>query len=271
MNDISKVLQKNYKKSVCSFIPFITAGYPNINLTLKIIKELDHQGADAIELGVPYSDALADGNLIQEASKVAINNGVSLDKVLFILKKIHSQINAPIIIFSYYNPILARGVKSFITDIACFNVKGLIIPDLPLEEADYIIHLCQLSKIELIFFISPTSSNNRINKIIKKSPGCLYLVSSTGVTGIRDSIDTNISEISDRILVYSNKMVMLGFGISKPDHINSIIKSNKNIHGIVVGSAFTKILSNHVNNENIDIVKEIGCFCSQMKSATFIE
>lgn len=271
MNDISNVLDKNYKRSICSFIPFITAGYPNLDLTLEILYELDKQGVDAIELGVPYSDALADGTLIQEASKVAINNGVNLDTVFFILKKTYGKISTPIIIFSYYNPILVRGIKSFIHEIASLNIKGLVIPDLPIEEADYILNLCKISRIELILFISPTSSNSRILNIIKKSPGCLYLVSSTGVTGIRDSIDSNINKIANEILIHSNKMIMLGFGIAKPEQVQDILKSNMSIHGIVVGSAFTKILSKYSNSDkNKDIVREVGSFCVQMKSAAVI-
>nr|YP_009394702.1 Tryptophan synthase alpha subunit [Polysiphonia elongata]ARW63264.1 Tryptophan synthase alpha subunit [Polysiphonia elongata] len=268
MNYISNVLYENHSNSVCSLIPFITAGYPSIDITLQVLKELDQQGVDAIELGVPYSDSLADGILIQEASKVAIKNGVTLDTIFYILKNIYGQINAPIIIFSYYNPILARGIKSFISEIADFNVRGLIIPDLPLEEADYIINLCKLSQIELILFISPTSSDDRIANIIKKSPGCLYLVSSTGVTGIRDSIDSNVNKISDEILIHTDKMVMLGFGISEPYQVQKIIKSNTSIHGIVVGSAFTKILS--LDNQNRNILQEIRSFCRAMKSATLI-
>ena len=168
MNYISSVLQKNCINSVCSFIPFITAGYPSINLTLEALIELDKQGADAIELGIPYSDALADGPLIQEASKCAIENGFNIQSIFDILRKVNNKITAPIIIFTYYNPILVTGLRSFIREIASLGVKGLIIPDLPLEESDYIIYLCESNEIELILFISPTSCRERILNIIKK-------------------------------------------------------------------------------------------------------
>jgi len=267
MNQISNILKNNYQKSVCSLIPFITAGYPNVNLTLDILIELDRQGADAIELGVPYSDALADGPLIQEASKVSIENGTSLSSVFAILRKANGLINTPIIIFTYYNPILVKGIKSFISKISLLGAQGLIIPDLPLEESNYVNLLCKMNNVELIMFISPTSSDERILDIVQKSEGCLYLVSSTGVTGIRDSVDDSITRISNDILIHSNKMVMLGFGIAYPDHVKNIIRSNSRINGFVVGSAFTRILSTYLNKGNHDVVRDVGRFCAQMKSA----
>nr|YP_009399253.1 Tryptophan synthase alpha subunit [Kapraunia schneideri]ARW68859.1 Tryptophan synthase alpha subunit [Kapraunia schneideri] len=268
MNYISNVLQKNCTNSVCSFIPFITAGYPSINLTLEALIELDKQGADAIELGIPYSDALADGPLIQEASKCAIENGVNIQSIFDILQKVNNKIKAPIIIFTYYNPILVKGLESFICEIADLGVKGLIIPDLPLEESDYVIYLCKCNKIELILFISPTSCYKRILDIIKKSPGCLYLVSSTGVTGIRENLNGNINKSIYEALMMTDKMIILGFGISTPDQVDNILKFNSRVNGIVVGSAFTKIFSTYINNSNINVVRDIGSFCHQMKSAT---
>nr|YP_009394492.1 Tryptophan synthase alpha subunit [Vertebrata thuyoides]ARW63054.1 Tryptophan synthase alpha subunit [Vertebrata thuyoides] len=269
MNYISNILYQNSKKSVCSFIPFLTAGYPSVDLTVKSLYVLDQEGADSIELGIPYSDALADGPLIQEASKVAINNGVNVDTIIKILDQIYLKIHTPIIIFTYYNPILVKGVNNFIATISKLGVKGLVIPDLPFEEADYIIYVCHIYKIELILFISPTSSRNRIINIIDKSPGCLYLVSSTGVTGIRDSMDENINYVSNQIVQNSDKMVMIGFGISNPEQVKNIIQSPLNVNGIVVGSAFTKIFTSYCNDTTINLIDSVRSFCREMKSATF--
>lgn len=268
MNYISDVLYQNSKKSACSFIPFITVGYPSVDLTLEAMDILDQEGADLIELGIPYSDALADGPLIQEASKVAIQNGVNVDKIMELLDTIHLKISTPIIIFTYYNPILVKGIKNFVAKISQLGVKGLVIPDLPFEEADYMISICKASKIELILFISPTSSIDRISDIINKSPGCLYLVSSTGVTGIRDSIDENINYLSTKVILNSSKMVMLGFGISNPDQVKNVIQSQLNINGVVVGSAFTKIFSTYLNDPKVDLMDSIRTFCRKMKAAT---
>nr|YP_010619417.1 Tryptophan synthase alpha subunit [Xiphosiphonia pinnulata]WAX03430.1 Tryptophan synthase alpha subunit [Xiphosiphonia pinnulata] len=266
MNLISQILQEKRQNSNCALIPFVTAGYPSIELTIETLYMLDKRGADIIELGIPYADALADGPLIQNASKLALNNGVYIDQVLDLLRTIESKIDAPIIIFTYYNPILVRGLSCFIREISQFGVKGLIIPDLPIEETDYIIHLCNDYELELILFISPTSSKNRVMNILSKAPGCVYLVSSTGVTGIRESINSDITFLSNNINVKTDKLVMLGFGVSSPIHISNILKSTLHVDGIVVGSAFTKILSNYCYSDSLKIIEELGNFCEKMKS-----
>jgi len=257
MNIISEVLRKSNK---CALIPFITAGYPDIDTTIKALYELDRQGADIIELGIPYSDALADGPVIQQASLVALKQGVYIDQVLSILKEVSNKLKAPIIVFSYYNPLLKRGLFSFIKEISLMGAKGLVIPDLPLEETNYLIKVCQSYNIELILFIAPTSSRKRIQSIVHKSPGCIYLVSSTGVTGVRNVIDIRILELSNYIKEISDKFIMLGFGISKPEHVAKIIKWN--IDGIVVGSAFIKKLTNESLDEGLYALSN---FCQSLK------
>nr|QCI05151.1 Tryptophan synthase alpha subunit [Centroceras clavulatum] len=260
MNIISKKLAQSTNK--CSLIPFITAGYPDINTTIKAIYELDYQGADIIELGIPYSDALADGPVIQKASLIAIKQKVYIDQVLFILSNVSKNITAPIIIFTYYNPVLKRGVFRFIDEIASMGAKGLIIPDLPLEEADDLIILCNNKNLELILFIAPTSSLTRIQIITKKSPGCIYLVSSTGVTGARKSISNKILNLVNYIKQISNKLVILGFGISSPSQANQV--SQWNIDGIVIGTAFIEKLSSDNKNNNIN---SLSLFCKSLKEA----
>nr|YP_010850971.1 Tryptophan synthase alpha subunit [Aphanocladia stichidiosa]WGH13947.1 Tryptophan synthase alpha subunit [Aphanocladia stichidiosa] len=267
MNLISQVLQKKRQNSQCALIPFLTAGYPSIQLTIEALIMLDKQGADIIELGIPYSDALADGPLIQNASKVALNNGVYIDQVLQILNKIHSKIVVPIIIFTYYNPILVRGVRHFIQEISQFGVKGLIIPDLPIEETSYIARLCCYYELELILFVSPTSSQNRVNNIISQAQSCIYLVSNTGVTGIRNYINYDICFMSKYIHSKTNKLIMLGFGISSPLQVSNILKSKLNIDAMVVGSAFTNILSHYSDDSDLNSIEELGHFCKQMKLA----
>jgi len=261
MNIISQHLRSN--QNHCALIPFITAGYPDIETTIKALHELDNQGADIIELGIPYSDALADGSVIQHSSLVALKQGVYVDQVLSILEAVSFKLKAPIIIFTYYNPILKRGIKTFIQQISSLGAKGLIVPDLPLEETDELILLCKENSIELVLFIAPTSSIKRINAIANKSPGCIYLVSATGVTGVRDNIDTRVVELSNYIKKISDKLIMLGFGISKPEHIKKI--SQWNIDGIVVGSAFVKQLSDSDLNIRIQSLSNL---CSILKNAT---
>nr|YP_010199134.1 tryptophan synthase alpha subunit [Crassiphycus usneoides]UAD88583.1 tryptophan synthase alpha subunit [Crassiphycus usneoides] len=258
MNVITDFLRN--KNSSCALVPFITAGYPNINICIQALKVLDKRGADIIELGVPYSDALADGPIIQEASQVALKQGVYIEQVLDILKTVIPDLNAPIIIFTYYNPVLVRGVDKFISEISEAGAKGLIIPDLPLEEVDYIIELCDLYRIELILFISPTSSESRIQLILSKSPGCIYLVSSCGVTGIRNDINFKIKYLADNIKSKTSKLIILGFGISNSKQVAQII--NWNIDGIVVGSAMINQMDAKLSE---DILYSLGEFCQELK------
>nr|YP_009393466.1 Tryptophan synthase alpha subunit [Bostrychia simpliciuscula]ARW62028.1 Tryptophan synthase alpha subunit [Bostrychia simpliciuscula] len=267
MNVISKILEKKSESRSCALIPFITAGYPDISTTIKVIYELDKEGVDFIELGIPYKDSLADGSVIQKASKVAIEQGVYIDQVLSLLKKVHLNLNVPIIIFSYYNPILVRGISKFVIEIFNLGVKGLVIPDLPVEESDYLIFLCNQYNIELILFIAPTSSSNRILNILSKAPGCIYLVSSTGVTGVRANIDCRVNKLSDYIKSKTDKLIILGFGISSSVQVARISKWN--IDGIVIGSALTRILSENYYYQGYEsVLKNIVNFWKILKSST---
>lgn len=259
-NAISTILLEKQNNNTCALIPFVTAGYPSVDITIDILYTLDSQGADIIELGLPYADALADGPIIQEASQHSINQGINLKQVLNIITTVSKNIKAPLILFTYYNPVLVKGVISFIRDIANSGAKGLIIPDLPVEETDYIIKTCIEWDIELILFISPTSSTVRISEILSKAPGCIYLISSTGVTGIRNEISKEIQEFSSLIKKEKEKLLILGFGISNQKQVAIISKWN--IDGIVIGSAFMNIIKTSAQNM---IVSNISEFCRQIK------
>nr|YP_009589235.1 tryptophan synthase alpha chain [Corallina ferreyrae]QBL75751.1 tryptophan synthase alpha chain [Corallina ferreyrae] len=262
MLTISDTISK--ANSRLAVIPFVTAGYPNIEITKEIIYLLDKKGVNAIELGIPYSDALADGIVIQEASRVALEQNVYIDQVLTLLNQVRSNIKVPIIIFTYYNPILSRGLNSSIKEIAESGAKGLVIPDLPLEESDYVIALCNYYSIELILFIAPTSSEKRIQAIISKAPGSLYLVSSYGVTGLRDTISSNLKDLVESIKRRTTKSLMLGFGISNANQVSNLINLNLGIDAIVMGSAFIKKITdcNKLNN-----YEKLGFFCDSIQEA----
>nr|YP_009391386.1 Tryptophan synthase alpha subunit [Platysiphonia delicata]ARW59530.1 Tryptophan synthase alpha subunit [Platysiphonia delicata] len=264
MNTISKVLRNKKNSSICALIPFITAGYPNINTTIKALYALDKSGADIIELGIPYVDALADGPIIQNSSQIAIEQGVFIDDVLSILSAVTVNLTSPVIVFTYYNPILVRGLKLFIGEISKSGAKGLIIPDLPIEETNYLIYLCSSYNIELILFISPTSSIERISYILSKAPGCLYLVGNTGVTGPRESINYDLVNLCNFLKSKSNKSVIIGFGISSNEQVSEL--SRWNIDGVVMGSVFVNILSDH--DACVSISSKIGklsSFCKKIR------
>ena len=247
-----------------SLVPFITAGYPDLESTSKLIRLLDAEGVHAIELGVPYSDALADGPIIQESSRIALNQEVYFEQILELVNQNCSMINTPLIIFTYLNPILSRGIDLFIKEIASAGAQGLIIPDLPIEESDYFIALCTFYNIELILFVSLTSSEQRVRQILLKAPGCIYLVSSYGVTGQRESLQKGLSQVISKIKRYSDKPIMLGFGISSKNQVVEIVKSKLEIDAVVIGSAFIKKITEDVSRDDFSHVKD---FCQNIKDS----
>ena len=259
MKSISKALISLGNQ--CALIPFITAGDPDLYSTEQVLRILDREGADIIEIGVPYSDPLADGPIIQEASRKALASGVTIDKILQLVADISSDLRAPLILFTY-NPILSRGMERFLIDIANAGIKGLIIPDLPLEESDYIIGLCSELSIELILLITPTSSSNRIASILSKSSDVIYVVSTIGVTGIRKEIHSEMREFIKKIKSQTDKLLILGFGISTVEHVNQVSKWD--INGIVIGSAFVKLLAENNINDQFQLLKN---FCFSVKKA----
>nr|YP_009243912.1 tryptophan synthase alpha subunit [Sporolithon durum]AMK96154.1 tryptophan synthase alpha subunit [Sporolithon durum] len=260
MLTISKTLENLDSK--CALIPFLTAGYPNYQATIDILYILDKRGADIIELGIPYSDALADGPIIQESSRIAINNNIYITQVLEIMKKVSPSIRAPIIIFTYYNPVLSRGIARFLLDISSAGAKGLIIPDLPLEESDILIKLCHIYNIELILFISPGTSKSRISAILSKSPGCIYLLTSYGVTGVRKNLAFKVNNLVDYIKSSTSKKIILGFGICNTKQVDQV--SAWQIDGIVIGSAFINKITESVRNKSYRVLES---FCTTIKSA----
>lgn len=262
MLTISHAISDTNLKS--ALIPFITAGYPSINATMQVVELLDQQGVQAIELGIPYSDALADGVVIQESSRVALAQKTYLGEVLSLVNMLSKKIKTPIIIFTYLNPVLSKGIELFVKQIAQSGVKGLVIPDLPLEETDYLIAVCNYYNIELILFVAPSSSEQRIQEIVLKAPGCIYLVSSYGVTGARDHIEVNMRDLVRKIKLFSNKPIMLGFGISNEIQVSKIVQSELNIDAIVIGTAFiNQIKYNYSKNSYYDL----GLFCGRIINA----
>nr|YP_009369970.1 tryptophan synthase alpha subunit [Boldia erythrosiphon]ARO90658.1 tryptophan synthase alpha subunit [Boldia erythrosiphon] len=249
-------------KNQCAFIPFITAGDPNLEITELALKILDNEQADIIEIGIPYSDSLADGPIIQAAAERALRNGITINQILELIEKIIPQISAPIIIFSYYNIILNYGIKKFIVKLRIIGIKGLVIPDLPIEESKQIVELCDKNMIELVLLIAPTSSVNRIKKIVVNARGCLYLVSTAGVTGIKKELRSDLKNILDKIHQISKKPIIIGFGISNPEQAKQVKLIGSN--GIVIGSTLVDLLSRSTNNKNLDTFQE---FCKSIKEA----
>jgi tryptophan synthase alpha chain len=241
MFSISQCFQKLRAANKCALIPFITAGDPDLETTKKALLLLDSSGADIIELGVPYSDPLADGPVIQAAATRALQKGVTLDDVLTLVKEISPNLQAPLVLFTYYNPIFSRGIEVFLDQIVEAGVKGLVVPDLPLEESDFLRQAASRRGIEVILLVAPTSSQERIKLIAQQSQGFIYLVSVIGVTGVRTQVAVGVEDILQNIRQVTDKPIAVGFGISTPEQASKIKMWGAD--AIIVGSAFVKCLA----------------------------
>ena len=245
MNRINKVLKE--KKNILSI--YFTAGYPNINDTEEIITKLSECDVDMIEIGLPFSDPLADGPTIQESSTIALNNGMNSIKLFDQLKEIRKKTDIPLIIMGYFNPILQFGVEEFCKKCNTVGIDGLIIPDLPVEifEKDYK-HIFDENNLLNMFLITPQTSNERIRFIDKVSKGFIYMVSSFSITGAVNSFDENQKKYFKRINSMDLKSeLLIGFGISNN---KTFLDAIKNSRGAIIGSAFIKFIKNN-GKENV--------------------
>ncbi|KST62211.1 tryptophan synthase subunit alpha [Mastigocoleus testarum] len=262
MTSISNSFQSLRASKSCALIPFITAGDPDLDTTEKALQVLDRNGADFIELGVPYSDPLADGPVIQAAATRALEKGTKLEQVLEMIARVSPELQAPIILFTYYNPILNRGVKEFLARVAKVGVRGLVIPDLPLEEAEDLIQNAANFGIEVTLLVAPTSSTERIEAITRQSQGFIYLVSVTGVTGMRSQMESRVEDLLVSMRDITDKPIGVGFGISGPEQARQV--KDWGADAVIVGSAFVKKLANENSVEGLQAVGEL---CQQLKAA----
>ncbi|MBT5393120.1 MAG: tryptophan synthase subunit alpha [Flavobacteriaceae bacterium] len=246
MNRINKVLKE--KKNILSI--YFTAGYPNINDTEEIITKLSECDVDMIEIGLPFSDPLADGPTIQESSTIALNNGMNSIKLFDQLKEIRKKTDIPLIIMGYFNPILQFGVEEFCKKCNTVGIDGLIIPDLPVEifEKDYK-YIFDENNLLNMFLITPQTSDERIRFIDKVSKGFIYMVSSFSITGAVNSFDENQKKYFKRINSMDLKSeLLIGFGISNNKTFFDAIKNSR---GAIIGSAFIKFIKNN-GKENVN-------------------
>lgn len=246
----------------CALIPYITAGDPDLETTAQALRLLDRSGADVIELGVPYSDPLADGPTIQAAATRSLQRGTTLEGVLDVVRQVSPEMQSPILLFTYYNPILNRGVDTFLKTIAAAGVKGLVVPDLPMEEAETLLTKGLEHGVELTLLVAPTSSKERIQAIAAKSQGFIYLVSVTGVTGMRSGVESRVEDLLLDLQRVSDKPIAVGFGISQPNHAQQVM--NWGANGVVVGSAFVKRLAEGSAQQGLQAVET---FCRSLKAA----
>lgn len=221
-----------------AFLPYFPVGYPSYTDSIEIILALAAAGADAIEIGIPFSDPLADGPTIQAAAQVALANGITVRRCLEAVSDLRARgLRVPVILMGYLNPLLAYGLDAFVQDAHRAGVDGLIVPDLPPEEAGPLGLACAREGLALIFLLAPTSSLDRIALVTARSTGFVYLVSVTGVTGARDGLPPDLAEFVARVRARTTQPLALGFGISRPDQARAVAAL---ADGVIVGSAIVK-------------------------------
>ena len=260
MNRIEKKFQYLKRNKKKAFIAFITAGYPSLSVTERLVLEFDRRGVDIVELGVPFSDPMADGPVIQEASQEALKKKVNLSAILKLVKKLRVKSDIPICLMTYYNPVFCFGEEKFLKAASACGVDGLIISDLPPEEAKMLISNSAKYSLDVICFISPTTSLSRIKYIASISKGFIYYVSLTGVTGARNSLPSDIIKRLESIKALTKKPVCAGFGVSRPAQVRQI---QRVADGVIVGSAIVKKIKESLNKR--DLVKRAGDFVSLLK------
>lgn len=259
---ISQTFANLRKQGKVALIPFLCAGDPDLSTTSQAIKLLDACGCDVIELGVPYSDPLADGPVIQAAATRALAKGTNLESVVAMVKEVIPQISCPIALFTYYNPILKRGIGNFMATISSAGVHGLVVPDVPLEETAILREEASKNNLELVLLTTPTTPTERMKAIAATTEGFLYLVSSVGVTGARASVNERVQALIKDIKQATTKPVAVGFGISKPEHVRQI--AGWGADGVIVGSAVVKILAESNSPEGL---KDLENYIKSLKAA----
>ena len=227
-------------ESKLAIMPFVTAGFPHMEITEKIVLALAEAGANAFEIGIPYSDPLADGPTVQRSSQVALQNGTKLGDVLALVRRLRgAAMSAPIILMGYYNPLVRYGVERFVADAAAAGVDGFIIPDLPVEESEPLHAACLKHDRDLVFMVAPTSTDELIARVANLASGFIYCVSVTGVTGARDRMMVTLGDYLDRVRAKTDVPLAVGFGISRPEHLKEV---GQHADGAIIASAMMNYL-----------------------------
>ena len=254
MNRIQKVFEN--KKA---FIPFITAGDPDLSVTEELVPAMAEAGADLIEIGIPFSDPVAEGIVIQEADMRALASGTTTDKIFDSVRRIRLKTDVPLAFMTYINPIFAYGVDKFMKQAADCGIDALIVPDMPFEERQELLPACRQYGLVLIYLVAPTS-RERAQAIARESEGFVYCVSSLGVTGVRKEITTNIKEMVEAVKQGKNVPCAIGFGISTPEQATKMAAQSD---GVIVGSAIVKIVAEY----GTLCVKPVCHYVHEMKQA----
>lgn len=242
-----------------AFIPFLTCGDPDIRTTEEIVRAMIRNGADLIELGIPFSDPMAEGPVIQEADMRALTSGTTIESIFDLVRELRKETDIPLVFMTYINPVYAYGTDAFLARCASYGVDGIIVPDVPFEERDELLPFCRKHGITLIPMIAPTS-NERIGMIAREAEGFLYCVSSLGVTGVRSEISDTVRQMVAQVRQVSDIPCAIGFGIATADQARHMAG---HADGVIVGSAIVKLIARHGHQAP----QEVGRFVHEMRAA----
>ena len=248
----------------CALMPFLMAGDPDLERTRAVLLALQAAGADMIELGIPYSDPLADGPVIQAAASRALASATTPGNVLEMLGSLRGELTIPVILFTYSNPLLNRGMEAFCRAAAAAGAAGLVVPDLPLEEAEKLSAIAAAEGLDLVLLVAPTTPADRMGRIAAASRGFTYLVSVTGVTGVRTSIETRVEGLVQQLKGMGPTPVAVGFGIAGPEQARQV--RDWGADGAIVGSALVKVMAEACTQQQ-DVAAAAGAFCTELRRA----
>ena len=263
MSRISQTFSRLRKRGERALIPYFTAGDPGLEVTRQLVEEAAARGADLIELGLPFSDPLADGPTIQRASQRALAQGASLAKLLPVVASLRGRVSAPLILMSYLNPLHRHGLAAAVQELVQAGFDGLIVPDLPPEEGRPLDRLARAAGLDLIPLVAPTSGPERLRLIARRARGFLYLVALTGVTGARAELPPDLLRQIRELRAVTSKPICVGFGLSTPEHVREVVRW---ADGAIVGSAIVRRIEELQGDPGM--VGKIGGLIAALKGAT---
>jgi tryptophan synthase alpha chain len=263
MSRISQTFEHLQKTHERALIPYVTAGDPDLEMTKRLVREMVRRGGDIIEIGVPFSDPLADGPIIQRASQRALQGGTTLRKILQTVSELRHEVDVPLVLMTYYNPVFRYGEEAFVADALDAGVDGIIVPDLPPEEGQSIIERTTDTPLEMIFLAAPTSTSARLALISEASRGFIYYVSRLGTTGVRDHLADDLRIMLEKVRASTSKPIAVGVGVSTPEHVRLVAEL---ADGVVVGSAILKLIEDL--EDRADRLEHVGDFVAVLKAAT---
>ncbi len=262
MNRIERRFTDLARKGEPAFVAYLTAGDPSLDATAEFILELERAGVDVIECGVPFSDPVADGVVIQAAAQRALERGATLLKILEMIRGLRAKTEVPILLFTYFNPVYAYGIERFARDAQAAGVDGVLTVDLPPEEADEYKRCLDEQHLATVFLVAPNTPPDRIERIARLSTGFVYYVSRTGVTGVRSDIEASVHDMVSEIRRHTNKPIAVGFGISTPEQAAEV---GGYANGVVVGSALVRLIGEV--GDSPDAAAQLGDFARSLVAA----